>query len=113
MQPVVCETLNVCLPLQNALSQPQEQKFRRLRRDNTAFQNRAGRFPAALQLLHLAGFNTTDQQQQQQQSASVASGGVLALQRDDPGLLWLVLSAITAAQTTGSTVMVDSGRMQA
>ncbi|KAK9799763.1 hypothetical protein WJX73_001696 [Symbiochloris irregularis] len=53
--------------LRNALNQPQEQRFRRLRCNNTAFQNRAGRFPAALQLLHLAGFMNTDQQQQQQQ----------------------------------------------
>jgi hypothetical protein len=45
---------------------------------------KAGRFAAAVGMLQLVGF--TEQQ--------VDGQAVMVLRRDDPGLLWLVLSAL-------------------
>ncbi|KAK9804353.1 hypothetical protein WJX72_008599 [[Myrmecia] bisecta] len=73
--------------LQNALKDPKEPKFRRVRQQNAAFQTKAGRFPAALDLLRLAGFYPDNS----------SSDPALVLQRNDPGLLWLTLSAVNAA----------------
>lgn len=81
---------HVCMvPLQNAMKQPHEQKFRRLRTHNAAFQQRAGRFQPAIDILQVAGFV------REGQTGSVEAS--LALKRDDPGLLWLTLSAVQSA----------------
>ena len=72
--------------LQNALSSPDD-KFRRVRQQNPAFHRRAGQWPAAGQVLQAAGFV------QQAQGADP----VWVLQRNDPGLLWLALSAVQEA----------------
>ena len=84
-----------------------------MRAHNTAFHSRAGRFPAALSLLQLAGFTDdgpthTPASNVDQFSSTVASvpgksadERVLLLRRNDPGLLWLVLSAVTAGLGSG------------
>jgi hypothetical protein len=68
--------------LANIAAHPHEPRFQRLRLDNVTFWRKAGRFPAALELLVLAGFERRRQE----------GGEVLAYTRGDPGLLWLVLS---------------------
>ena len=68
--------------LQNALSS-QEDKFRRLREQNPAFHRRAGQWPAAGEVLQAAGF-----------VRQAAGEPMWVLQRNDPGLLWLALSAV-------------------
>ncbi len=74
--------------LQNILDHPGEAKYRRVRLGNPAFARKAGRFAAAVAVLQLAGFG-----------ARQAEGGeqVVVLRRDDPGLLWLVLSGLRQA----------------
>lgn len=78
--------------LRNALSAPQDTRFRRVRQANPAFSRRVGRFPQALEVLKVAGF---------QPAAADDEGPVLMLQRDDPGLLWLALSAVQTAMASG------------
>ena len=85
--------------VQNALRQPEEPRFRRVRQRNTAFQQRAGRFRGALDILQVAGFV---QEQQGQEEPS------LALKRNDPGLLWLALSAVTSALPDQATARAAS-----
>ncbi|KAK9827467.1 hypothetical protein WJX74_004216 [Apatococcus lobatus] len=70
--------------LQNVLDHPNEDKFRHIRLSNPAFMSRAGRFPASLQLLQLAGFSAVAQE--------------LRWQRNDPGLVWLSLAALRSTQ---------------
>ena len=72
--------------VQNALSSPSEDKFRRVRAQNSAFFRRAGQFQGADDLLQAAGFV--------QQPAAAGQDAVWLLTRNDPGLLWLVLSAV-------------------
>ncbi len=73
--------------LQNIVDHPGEHKYRRVRLSNAAFVRKAGRFAAAVGMLQLVGFN-----EQQLDGAAV-----MVLRRDDPGLLWLVLAALTDA----------------
>jgi hypothetical protein len=73
--------------LGNLAAHPQEPRYRRLRCNNAAFHRRLGRYPAARQLLLLAGF--AEQQP--------GEDSVLVYVRDDPGLLWMVLSAVRGA----------------
>ena len=78
--------------LRNALTAPQDDRYRRLRPRNAAFVRRLGRFPQALEVLHVAGF----------QDAAIGNDDpVLALQRTDPGLLWLALEAVQTAMASG------------
>ena len=72
--------------MQNAMREPSEQRYRRLRQHNAAFQQRVGRFQAAMDILQVAGFVREQQGQ----------GEMLALRRNDPGLLWLALSAVNS-----------------
>uniref|UniRef100_A0A061REN7 Ubiquitin and wlm domain-containing protein n=1 Tax=Tetraselmis sp. GSL018 TaxID=582737 RepID=A0A061REN7_9CHLO len=67
--------------LSNALQNPGEEKYRRLRCANEAFRRRVGRFGAAVGFLTSAGF------------AEAGGGEVLYLARDDPALLWLARRA--------------------
>ncbi len=78
--------------LRNALNAPQDDRYRRLRPRNPAFARRLGRFPQALEVLHVAGF---------QEAARSSDEPVLALQRTDPGLLWLALEAVQTAMASG------------
>ena len=78
--------------MQNALGSPGEDKFRRVRALNSPFYRRAGQFQGASELMQAAGFV--------QQPPAAAAGGaqtqdaMWVLSRNDPGLLWLVLSAV-------------------
>ena len=78
--------------LRNALNAPQDDRYRRLRPRNAAFARRLGRFPQALEVLHVAGF---------QKAARSNEEPVLALQRTDPGLLRLALEAVQTAMASG------------
>lgn len=69
------------------MHKPGEERYRRVREHNAAFQARVGRFQAAVDILQVAGFV------RQQQGADA----ILALVRNDPGLLWIALSAVTSA----------------
>ena len=73
--------------MQNAMRQPSEERYRRVRQHNEAFQLRAGRFEAAIEILQVAGFVKEQR----------GTEAMLALRRNDPGLLWLALSAVTSA----------------
>ncbi len=79
--------------LRNALNAPQDDRYRRLRPRNAAFSRRLGRFPQALEVLHVAGFQQAAQQN--------GDDPVLALDRSDPGLLWLALEAVQTAMASG------------
>ena len=79
--------------LRNALNAPQDDRYRRLRPRNPAFSRRLGRFPQALEVLHVAGFQQAAQQN--------GDDPVLALDRTDPGLLWLALEAVQTAMASG------------
>ena len=78
--------------LRNALNAPQDDRYRRLRPRNPAFARRLGRFPQALEVLHVAGFH---------EAVRGSDDPVLALQRTDPGLLWLALEAVQTAMASG------------
>lgn len=71
--------------LANVLGQPGEARFQRVRLANPAFARAAGRFPAALAILEAAGWART---------AGDGEGETMVLRRNDPGLLWLVASAL-------------------
>jgi hypothetical protein len=78
--------------LRNALAHPGAPHFRVLRRSNAAFESRAGRFPAARELLRCAGFI-----EEAEPGAAAQGARRLRLARDDPALLWLALSAVNEA----------------
>jgi len=78
---LTADTLRHFAP-QNALSSS-DPKFRRVRQSNAVFQARLGRYPEALEVLHMAGFHEVADPEP-----------ALALKRDDPGLLWLTLAAV-------------------
>lgn len=85
------QTLQALEDVLSSITQhPKEQRYRRLRCGNAAFQRRLGQYPAAIQLLLLSGF--AEQQLQWQGDGKPET--VLVYVREDPGLLWLVLSAI-------------------
>jgi hypothetical protein len=77
--------------LRNVLEHPGAAQYRVLRRGNPAFEARAGRFPAAIELLRAAGFV------EEAEPAASNDARRLRLARDDPGLLWLALSAVNDA----------------
>ncbi|GIL57599.1 hypothetical protein Vafri_12795 [Volvox africanus] len=74
--------------LGNAVHFPTEDRYRRVRLGNAVFQRRVGRLPGGLELLRIAGFV----------EELVGEDAVLRLRRNDPGLLWLVLSAVREAR---------------
>jgi len=77
--------------LRNALAHPDTPRFRLLpRRGGGVFEARAGRFAAARDLLHAAGFV-------EEAEPGRAGGTRLRLARDDPALLWLALDAVNEA----------------
>merc|ERR1711998_785364 len=72
----------VCTMLRNVLDNPTETKYRRVRTENAAFVRKVGSHKGALDVLRVAGFRDGEEQGVEQ----------LTLHRDDPGLLWLVVS---------------------
>ena len=81
------EATNSALWVQNVLNTPSEDKFRRVRAEGSAFFRRAGQYQGAADLLQAAGF--------MQKPAAAGQDAVWVLTRNDPGLLWLVLSAVS------------------
>lgn len=73
--------------MQNALDNPGNPKYRRIKVQNPAFYEKAGRLPGSMDLLRSAGFVIRGESGEQ----------VLKLEREDPGLLWLTLSACEQA----------------
>ena len=73
--------------MQNALEHPGDPKYRRIKFQNPAFYQRAGRLPGSVDLLKSAGFVMRGENGEQ----------ILNLEREDPGLLWLTLSACEQA----------------
>lgn len=74
--------------LGNAARAPAEDKYRRVRLGNAAFQRKVGSVPGGLELLRLAGFAEGEE------GGAAGEGRVMRLRRNDPGLLWLVLSVV-------------------
>lgn len=74
--------------LQNIASHPGEAKYSHIRLGNAVFYTRAGQFPAALELLRVAGFS---------EQAEGLADKALVWKRNDHGLLWLTLSAVNSA----------------
>ena len=73
--------------MQNALENPGNPKYRRIKVQNPTFYERAGRLPGSVDLLRSAGFVMRGESGEQ----------ILKLEREDPGLLWLTLSACEQA----------------
>ncbi len=73
--------------LNNCVQHPDEQKYRKFNTGKKAFQKHLGNVPGAVELLKAAGF------------VEEAEGELklLRLRRNDPGLLWLAISACDAA----------------
>jgi hypothetical protein len=73
--------------LNNCVQHPDEQKYRKFNTGKKAFQKHLGTVPGAVELLKAAGF------------VEEAEGELklLRLRRNDPGLLWLAISACDAA----------------
>lgn len=76
--------------LAHCMEEPSVAKYRKFNTGNPGFQKRIGSAPGGVDVLQAAGF--------------VSEGGegeagvkMLRLRRDDPGLLWLCLSAIDEA----------------
>jgi len=67
----------------NVLTNPSEQRFRRVRIDNKSFQHRLGRFAHCEPVLESVGW-----------IRDASQPGFLVLKRDDPGLLWLAKSVL-------------------
>ncbi len=75
--------------LGNAARAPAEDKYRRVRLGNAAFQRKVGNVPGGLELLRLAGFAEVGEA-----AGAAGEGRVMRLRRNDPGLLWLVVSVV-------------------
>ena len=73
--------------MQNALNNPTEAKYRRVRQQNPNFHTRVGQHPGSLELLRAAGYVPSNEGGEQ----------VLVLSRNDPGLVWIALSACESA----------------
>lgn len=70
--------------LQNVLTSPGDERVRRIRSHNPAFQHRVGCLSPAVDYLKLAGFESSQEGQE----------AVLKLRRNDPGLIWLALIVV-------------------
>eukprot|EP00877_Chromochloris_zofingiensis_P011568 jgi/Chrzof1/6665/Cz19g04250.t1 len=97
--------------LTNVVTNPSNAKYERVRLLNAAFHQRAGRFPEVISILQSAGFSqqhqTCDSGQATTGSAvsdRVAQDPVLVYTRKDPGLLWLVVSAVRQQMDISSSV---------
>lgn len=100
--------------LRNALEKPEDERFRQLRCSNRLFLSRVGRHICAVQVLQAAGFRylppvggggTSGAQIRPLAIDNISQlimspggqEGLFCLMRDDPGLLWLTLSAVREA----------------
>uniref|UniRef100_A0A7C8YT53 WLM domain-containing protein n=1 Tax=Opuntia streptacantha TaxID=393608 RepID=A0A7C8YT53_OPUST len=75
--------------IRNASQNPNEMKYKKLRKANPVFQRTIASYKAAMEVLHLIGFNDdvfTDE--------TGKSETYLVLKRNDPGLLWLAKSTL-------------------
>mmetsp|Transcript_39372 Transcript_39372/g.111563 ORF Transcript_39372/g.111563 Transcript_39372/m.111563 type:complete len:623 (+) Transcript_39372:253-2121(+) len=91
--------------LSNALQNPSEDRFRRIKCSNRTFRSRVGCHPSAVQVLQASGFAYAPEagwQPLPSHSDGLSAvtgvgdvdGGMLCLTRNDPGLLWLSLAAV-------------------
>ncbi|XP_024527001.1 uncharacterized protein LOC112345127 isoform X2 [Selaginella moellendorffii] len=71
--------------LSNVMEHPNEEKFRRIKKNNPVFQERVAKFAGAIELLKMVGF------------AEEAAMSSFVLKTNDPGLLWLARSLVTSA----------------
>ncbi|KAK6919282.1 PUB domain [Dillenia turbinata] len=70
--------------IRNVIENPNEIKFKRLRKANPTFQKNVANYKAAMEVLFLVGFNED----------VVSNETYLVLRRNDPGLLWLAKSSL-------------------
>ena len=78
----------VRLVVQNVMQNPDEQKFRRLKRSNKRFARSIGRTPPALEILEAVGFKSSQ------------SIDELRLDSVDVGLFWLARELLSAGANT-------------
>ncbi|XP_024538784.1 uncharacterized protein LOC112349163 [Selaginella moellendorffii] len=71
--------------LSNVMEHPNEEKYRRIKKNNPVFQERVAKFAGAIELLKMVGF------------AEEAAMSSFVLKTNDPGLLWLARSLVTSA----------------
>lgn len=86
--------------LGNVAANPREPKYKQVRLGNGAFHRRVGCLPGGMDVLKAAGFVEEPAAASAAGAlspAGAAAPGVLQLRRDDPGLCWLVLSAVNDA----------------
>ncbi|KAL1224879.1 hypothetical protein V5N11_016095 [Cardamine amara subsp. amara] len=83
--------------VRNIIQQPNEMKFKRLRKGNPAIQRNILNFSAAVEILSVVGF--VDEMVSE---GTGAQEPYLVLKRNDPGLLWIAKSMIEESHTTGS-----------
>ena len=77
----------------NLVQHPGVAKYKRLRLGNALVSDKIGRYPSAVQVLQIAGFER--RQEEWQTGLGAAKEDVMVYVRNDPGLLWLVLSALS------------------
>ncbi|XP_010440755.1 PREDICTED: uncharacterized protein LOC104724003 isoform X2 [Camelina sativa] len=84
--------------VRNIIEQPQEMKFKRLRKGNPAIKRNILNFAAAVEILSVVGFV--------EEMVSEGTGvqePYLVLKRNDPGLLWIAKSMIEELHSTSSS----------
>ncbi|KAL0742265.1 hypothetical protein Bca4012_083778 [Brassica carinata] len=82
--------------VRNIIEQPNEMKFKRLRKANPAIKRKILNFAAAVEILSVVGFV-----EEMVSEGTGAQEQYLVLKRNDPGLLWIAKSMIES-HTTGS-----------
>lgn len=82
--------------VRNIIEQPNEMKFKRLRKGNPAIKRKILNFAAAVEILSVVGFV-----EEMISEGTGAQEPYLVLKRNDPGLLWIAKSMIES-HTTGS-----------
>ncbi|KAG7543458.1 PUB-like domain superfamily [Arabidopsis thaliana x Arabidopsis arenosa] len=83
--------------VRNIIEQPNEMKFKRLRKGNPAIKRNILNFTAAVEILSVVGFV-----EEMVSEGTGAQEPYLVLKRNDPGLLWIAKSMIEESHTTGS-----------
>lgn len=79
--------------LRNVMQHPGEHKFRTVKKTNKVFKNAVAQFPAAIELLRVAGFREKDEGQGGG-LGDAGEGQVLHCRAPDPALLWLACSTL-------------------
>ncbi|CAH8277119.1 unnamed protein product [Arabidopsis lyrata] len=83
--------------VRNIIEQPNEMKFKRLRKGNPAIKRNILNFTAAVEILSVVGFV-----EEMVSEGTGAQEPYLVLKRNDPGLLWIAKSMIEESHPTGS-----------